>query len=121
MPIYNRVILTGKVAKSAQRRYRPDGSPVIQFPLELNHQEDPVAGEGKSLIDIVALGKLAEFELNLLQPGQRLQVEGKLKQRRWQTPEGRNRTSIEVIATDLRRLGEEDGTKVLQQRGGDDE
>jgi len=129
MTSYNRVILTGKVANSPRRHYRPDGSAVIQFPLELDEvkdlpgQEQPQGdrrpavnqhgsrpslnhtGSG-SLIDIVAFGKLAEFKFNLLQSGHHVLVVGRLNQRQWQTPEGRKRTRTEVIATELRKLEE---------------
>jgi single-stranded DNA-binding protein len=122
---YNRVILTGRVATPPRYHYRPDGSPVIQFPLELDDTKDPLGQEqprhsrqpalnhtrlpyrtgSGSLINIVATGQLAEFKLNL-QCGQHLLVVGKLNQRSWKTPEGRNRTRTEVIATDLRTMEE---------------
>jgi single-stranded DNA-binding protein len=54
----------------------------------------------------VAIGELAEFNLDLLQSGQPLMVIGKLNLRSWQTPEGKNRTRTEVIASALRRIGE---------------
>jgi single-stranded DNA-binding protein len=57
------------------------------------------------------VGELAEFKLDLLQSGQRLMVIGKLNQRRWQTPEGRNRTCTEVIATTLRTIEEKSPTR----------
>jgi single stranded DNA-binding protein len=131
----NRVILTGKVVTPPQRRYRPDGSPVIQFPLELNNREDitdqtlPRSGAGPALhragtgqgsrnrVEIVAVGKLAEFNLDLLQSGQHLMVIGKLKQRSWQTPEGKNRTRTEVIATDFRTIEEKDQIQMLKKQG----
>ena len=115
MTLLNRVILTGIVATPPRRHYRPDGSPVIQFPLELNESEE---GAGPSLnrngrkqgrrnrIDIVAIGKLAEIEVDLLQSGRHVVVTGRLNQRRWQTPEGKNRTQTEVIATSLRPIEE---------------
>jgi single-strand DNA-binding protein len=128
MTFLNRVVLTGKVVTPPRRHYRPDGSPVIQFPLELNDSED-LMGEvlhrdgtgqavnragsrqgGRNRIDIVAIGKLAEFKLELLQSGQHLMVIGKLNQRRWQTPEGKNRTRTEVIATDLRTIEDKNQT-----------
>ena len=40
MLAFNRVILTGRVATPPRCSYRPDGSPVIQFPLELDESED---------------------------------------------------------------------------------
>ena len=128
MTFLNSVILTGKVVTQPRRHYRPDGSPVIQFPLELNNSEDQRdqalhhGGIGPDLhrsgtrqgsrnrINIVAFGKLAEFKLDLLQSGQHLMVIGRLNQRCWQTPEGRNRTLTEVIATDLRTIEEKSTT-----------
>jgi single-strand DNA-binding protein len=104
MVSYNRVILTGKVAKPPLRHYRPDGSPVVQFSLELNHEETPSVEEKRGRIDIVAIGKLAESEPGLLQYGQRLLVEGRLQERRWKTPEGRELSRIEVIATHFRKV-----------------
>ena len=108
MTLYNRVILTGRVVKPPQRSYRPDGSCVIQFSLEINDPENPSSRSGRSLIDIVAFDPRAELELDRLQSGQSLFVEGRLKQRRWQTPEGKSRNRIEVIATDLRRMKEDE-------------
>ncbi len=125
---YNRVILTGRVATPPRCHYRPDGSPVIQFPLELDDLKDPLAQEqprgtrrpapkhtasgcapnrtgSGGLINIVATGQLAEFKLNL-QSGQHLLVVGRLNQRSWKTPEGKNQSRTEVIATDLRTMEE---------------
>lgn len=123
---YNRVILSGKVAVLPQRHYRPDGSPVVQFPLELNGSESPSGktsrqdgwgGAGRSLVTIVAFGKLAEFKFEHLQSSQRLLVVGRLHQRRWQTPEGKKQTVTEVIATDLRTIEEIDQTIEFMYRG----
>jgi single-strand DNA-binding protein len=104
MASYNQVILTGRVANTPRRHYRPDGSPVIQFSLELNSPGKSRDGRDpgdRSRIDIVAFGKLAEFDL--LQNGEHLLVVGRLNQRSWQTPEGRRRTRTEVIATEFRK------------------
>jgi single stranded DNA-binding protein len=115
MTFSNRVILTGKVVIPPRRHYRPDGSAVIQFPLELNDPEDSPGQalnrtasrkRGRKRIDIVAFGELAEFHHDLLQSGQHLMVIGSLNQRCWQTPEGRNRTCTEVIATSLQTIEE---------------
>jgi single-strand DNA-binding protein len=120
MTSYNQVILSGKVATPPRRSYRPDGSPVVQFPLELDEVKDlqgrqqpqnkrrPTLNrtDSGSLIDVVAFGELAEFKFDLLQSGQHLLVVGRLNQRHWQTPEGRRRTCTEVIATDLRQIEE---------------
>ena len=77
---------------------------MVQFSLELDDPCDPVHPKARSLIDVVAFGKLAETGLGPLESGQHLQVEGRLRQRQWRTPEGKNRTCTEVIATDLQIL-----------------
>ena len=112
MTSFNQVILTGKVATPPRRHYRPDGSPVVQFPLELDDVKGSAGHtqhrngkeqEGRGLIDVVAFGDLAEFKADLLQTGQHLWVSGRLNLRHWETPEGKKQTRTEVIATDLRR------------------
>jgi single-strand DNA-binding protein len=108
MTATNRVILSGRVVTPPQRSFRPDGSPVIQFSLEVTDPEDSSARSARSVIDIVAFDRLAEFELDRLQSGQPLMVEGRLKQRRWKTPEGKNKSHIEVIATDLQVVTEDE-------------
>ena len=100
----NLVVLAGKVARPPHRHYRPDGCLVLQFPLELSDRESQPYQGGENLIDIVAFGKLAELESSLFQSGQSLLVKGQLKQRRWQTPEGRHRVRVEIIATDLEKI-----------------
>ncbi len=123
MTVSNRVILTGKIVTLSRRHYRPDGSPVIQFLLELNESEDLTRqrdharrGSGNR-ISVVAIGKLAEFDFDLLQNGQQLTVIGRLNQRNWQTPEGRNRIRTEVIATDLQTIGEENHARNAKKQG----
>ena len=98
MTSQNRVILTGRVATSPRCHYRPDGCAVVEFSLEINCEAGP------ALINIVAIGGLAELKRNQLEAGQYLLVEGRLNQRGWQTPEGKHRTRMEVIVTDLRRV-----------------
>ena len=104
MVSHNHVILTGRVAKPPLRHHRPDGSPVLQFSLEFSHQENASGEERKGRVDIVAIGKLAELEPDFFQCGQSLLVEGRLQQRRWQTPEGRDLSRLEVIATHFRKV-----------------
>ncbi len=131
MTVLNQVILVGRIYRPAQRYYRPDGSAVVQFPLELNNPDErphnvssgssrrrptltgckqdrrqPTALVKKNVVQVVAFGELAEMKLEALQQGQSLRVVGRLNQRQWMTPQGLNRTQIEVIATDLRVTGE---------------
>ena len=136
MTVYNKVIITGKVTALFQRTYRPDGSPVIQFSMELD-VADPTLREVKGLpgpeqvrdhrrhfpnrtgsgglIDVVAFGEWAESKLDLLSSGQHLLVVGRLNLRHWQTSEGKKRTRTEIIATDLRSAEETNQPSALSK------
>jgi single-stranded DNA-binding protein len=115
MTSLNQVILTGKVAKPPQFHHQPDGTPVLQFSLELNDSKNisvttpgqshhgqisKRAGSSPGLIHIVATGQLAQSRSET-RSGQRLLVKGRLHQRHWETPEGRYRSRTEVIASEL--------------------
>jgi single-stranded DNA-binding protein len=67
---------------------------------------------GRNRIDIVAFGKLADMKSDI-QRGQHLLVKGRLNQRHWQTPEGKNRTRTEVIAIELQTVEESKETTRL--------
>ena len=117
----NRMILTGRIARFPERRYRPDGSAVIQFPLELKDRENRGIRPGQGMIHVVAFGELAEADLNLFPKGQPVVIEGHLNLRNWRTPEGRHRTLTEVIASDIRRIEETNSIIDLPKRGDDHE
>jgi single stranded DNA-binding protein len=115
MAFLNRVIITGKVLKTSPLRYRPDGSAVVHFLLELNEaRSDPqkdlskkrTMEDQKNIFHILAMKSLAEHNIDLLKIGQPLLVVGRLSQRNWKTQEGRLRTRTEIIATDVRAIDE---------------
>ncbi len=129
MTSVNQVILTGKVAKPPQFHHQPDGTPVLQFSLELNDSKNisvKTPGRGHqgqtpkrtglhpSLIHIVALGQLAQSRSEL-QSGQRLLVKGRLHQRYWETPEGRYRSRTEVIVSELHSAEENEANPQSQK------
>lgn len=115
MTFFNQVILTGKVAKPPQFHHQPDGTPVLQFILELDDskkssvttsleghqgQTSKRAGLASSQIQVVAMGQLTQSG-SVIQSGLRVLVKGRLQERRWKTPEGRHRSRTEVIASEL--------------------
>lgn len=115
MSFLNRVIITGRVLKTPQLHYRPDGSAVIHFLLELSDSisrppKDLPKKKGlenqKSIFHIMAMEALAEQKMDLLKTGQFLLVVGRLSQRNWKTQEGRVQSRTEIIATDLRAIDE---------------
>ena len=114
----NRVILTGKVHNPPRKYCRPDGSTVVEFLLEWDDLEGQPRQGSRGVIDIVAMGPLAQTEPDRLRSGQPLRVEGRLNQRRWETPDGRYRSRMEVILTDLQWIAVEEQELDVEGRKG---
>jgi single-strand DNA-binding protein len=103
---YNKVILLGNLTRDPELRYTPAGLAVCEFPLAVNHRyrlNDEVKEE-VCYIDIVAFGRVGERSKSLLQKGAQALVDGRLSQRRWETPEGRRRSKHEIIANTVQLL-----------------
>ena len=97
---YNKVILMGNLTRDPNLRYTPQGLAVCEFPLAVHHRYR-VHDETKEevcYIDIVAFGRVGERSKEHLRKGSRVLVDGRLTQRRWETPEGQKRSKYEVVA-----------------------
>jgi single-stranded DNA-binding protein len=115
----NQVVLTGRVAKDPKFYHQPDGTPVLQFPLELDDSGESLKSKEpgpygqmpkrkdsqRSLIPVVAFGPLAQSNTEL-HSGKPLLIKGRLNQRRWKTAEGRVQNRVEVIALELYSMKE---------------
>ncbi|HEY1374708.1 MAG TPA: single-stranded DNA-binding protein [Candidatus Binatia bacterium] len=100
MAEYNKVILLGNLTRDPDLRYTPAGLAVCEFPLAVTHKyriHDEVKEE-VCYIDVVVFGRSAEPVKEHLRRGARALVDGRLTQRRWETPEGQKRSKYEVVA-----------------------
>jgi len=100
MAEYNKVIFMGNLTREPELRYTPAGLAVCEFPLAVHHKyklHDEVK-EDVCYIDVVAFGKVGERSKEFLHKGSRVLVDGRLSQRRWESPEGQRRAKYEVIA-----------------------
>ena len=101
MAEYNKVILMGNLTRDPDLRYTPAGLAVCEFPLAAPHKSrvhDEVKDE-VCYIDIVVFGRAAERIRERLHRGSRVLVDGRLTQRRWDTPDGQKKSKYEVVAT----------------------
>jgi len=101
MADFNKVILLGRLTRDPELRYTPAGSPVCNFDLAVNRSYTTQAGERRDevcFITIEVWGKQAETCAEYLKKGRQALVEGHLKQRSWETPEGQKRSKHEVVA-----------------------
>ncbi|OGM29048.1 hypothetical protein A2801_01945 [Candidatus Woesebacteria bacterium RIFCSPHIGHO2_01_FULL_41_10] len=103
----NRATLIGNLTRDPELRYTPQGTAVVTFSVATNRQWKTASGEMKDEAEfhrIVAWDKLAEICSNLLKKGSKVMVEGRIQTRKWQTKEGEDRTTVEIIISDMMLL-----------------
>jgi single-strand DNA-binding protein len=105
----NKVILVGNLGKDPETRYMPSGKAVTNFSIATSESwKDKQTGEQKEQTEwhnIVMYDRLAEIAAEYLRKGSQVYVEGKLRTRKWQDKEGRDRYTTEIIANEMQMLG----------------
>ncbi|MGH7843579.1 MAG: single-stranded DNA-binding protein [Candidatus Binatia bacterium] len=102
---YNKVILVGNLTRDPELRYTPGGLAVCEFSLAVQ-QKHAETREDVCFVDIVVFGRVGEASKEYLHKGSRVLVDGRLTQRRWETPEGRKRSKYEIVANTVQFLNE---------------
>lgn len=103
----NKVLLIGNLTRDPELRYTPSGAAVCTFGIATNRYyvaSDGTKKEDTEFIKIVSWNKLAELCSQLLAKGRKVYVEGRLQTRSWETPDGQNRQTTEVVIDDMRIL-----------------
>lgn len=103
----NRVFLMGNLTRDPELRYVPSGTAVASFTIAVNRAYATQSGEKKeetTFVRIVVWGRRAEVCGEYLSKGSPVFVEGRLKTRSWQTPDGQNRSVMEVVAANVQFL-----------------
>jgi single-strand DNA-binding protein len=99
----NKVILVGNLGTDPEVRYMPSGDPVATLSVATSEVwRDKNTGEPQERTEwhrVVIFGKVAEIAKQYLQKGRKVYVEGKLRTRKWQTQEGQDRWTTEVVVT----------------------
>ena len=97
----NKVMIIGNVGTDPEMRYTANGRAVTSFRVAANRSFTTAEGERREETEwfaVVAWQKLAEQCSQYLQKGRRVYVEGRLRTRSWDTPDGQRRFRTEVIA-----------------------
>lgn len=101
----NRVILMGNLTRDAELRALPSGSPVLSFGIAVNDRvKNQQSGEWEdrpNFFDLTLFGPRAEKLAAYLTKGTKVAVDGKLRYRSWETPQGEKRSKVEVIVDDI--------------------
>jgi single-strand DNA-binding protein len=97
----NKVLIIGNLGADPEMRYMSDGTAMTAFRVAASRNYNGPDGERREETEwfsVVAWRKLAEQCSQFLQKGRRVYVEGRLRTRSWDTPEGQRRYKTEVVA-----------------------
>jgi single-strand DNA-binding protein len=97
----NKVILIGNLGADPDVRYMQNGDAVANVRIATSETwKDRNTGEKQERTEwhnVVFFGKLAEIVKQYLHKGSKIYVEGKLRTRKWQTQDGQDRYTTEVV------------------------
>src|SRR3989344_1458168 len=100
----NKVQLIGNLTRDPELRYTQQGTAVCTFGVATNRSWVTDAGEKKEDTEfhrIVSWNKLAELCSQLLKKGRKVFVEGRLSTRSWTGQDGAQRTTTEIVISDM--------------------
>ena len=124
MPSVNKVMLLGNLGRDPEVRTFPNGDSVCNFSIAASTSwKDKASGEKKEKTEwhnIVMYRKLAEIAGEYLKKGSSIFVEGSLQTRKWQTKEGQDRYTTEVVADTMQMLGGKDNRTNEPSKSDDD-
>jgi single-strand DNA-binding protein len=97
----NKVILVGNLGQDPEVKYTSDGRPIANFSLATSETwKDKNTGERREKTEwhrVVIFGPVAEVAGKYLSKGRQVYIEGKLQTRKWQTQDGQDRYTTEVV------------------------
>lgn len=105
----NKVIVVGNLGQDPDTRYMPSGSAVTNITVATNESwKDKQTGEQKDRTEwhkVAMFGRLAEIAAEYLRKGSQVYIEGKLRTRKWQDKDGKDRYTTEIVADEMQMLG----------------
>ena len=99
---FNKVFLVGNLTRDPELRYTPQGTAVTTLRIAANRTFKDRTGQPQKdtcFVIVVVWGQMAEVCNQYLQKGRQVLIEGRLQSRSWQNSEGKNRSTLEVVAT----------------------
>lgn len=113
----NKVQLVGNVGQEPMITTLENGKVVAQFSMATNEKYKNSKGEKQSETDwhsIVAWGKVALIVDKYVGKGNKIAIEGKLKQRHYETKDGEKRSYTEVVANEILLMGSKKETALAK-------
>jgi single-strand DNA-binding protein len=121
----NKVILIGHLGADPETRAMPSGMTVANMRLATTESwKDKQSGEQQERTEwhnVALFGRLGEIAAEYLRKGSQVYIEGRLRTRKWQDKEGRDRYTTEIVANEMQMLGGRGGAGGATGAGGSSE
>ena len=118
----NKVILVGHLGADPETRAMPSGMTVANLRLATTENwKDKQSGEQQERTEwhsVALFGRLGEIAAEYLRKGSQVYIEGRLRTRKWQDKEGRDRYTTEIIGSEMQMLGGRGGGAGAGSGGG---
>lgn len=109
----NRVIIIANTTRDVELKNTPSGASVANFSIASNrkYKAGDETKEEVSYFDCVVWGKLAELCEKYVKKGDKVGVEGRLQQRRWET-DGKKASKVEIVVENIQFLSNKNKSQV---------
>jgi single-strand DNA-binding protein len=108
---FNLAVLEGRLVSDPELRYTQNGTALCSFSIASNNDyyKDEELQKQVNFVDITTWAKLAEQCNEYLKKGNRIIINGRLKQDRWQDDNGGNRSKISIVGNQVQFLDLKNG------------
>ena len=97
----NRLVLVGRLGRSPEMRYTPEGQALTRFSLATDRPVKAGTERETDWHQVVSFGKVAEFAGQYLDRGRLVCVIGRITYRSWEGRDGQTRRMTEIVASDI--------------------
>ena len=115
MASVNKVIIIGNLGRDPDTRYTAEGGTAITtITVATSRRYKDSNGQPQEETEwhrVVFFGRQAEIAAEYLRKGRPVYIEGRLRTRKWQGPDGQDRYSTEIIAETMQMLGSRERTE----------
>lgn len=101
---FNKIIIVGNLGRDPELKYTPQGTAVCTFSVATSEKQRDKYGDSQEVTTwfrVTVWGKQAEAASKYLAKGKPVYVEGRLRLEEYTDRDGKNRSSLEVTATDI--------------------
>ena len=108
----NRVVLVGNLTRDPELKSLPSGMSVCDLGVAVNHRrKNQQTGEWieePNYFTVSVFGTQGESCARFLTKGRQVAIDGRLRWRQWDAPDGTKRSTVDVIAENVQFVGPRD-------------